>query len=228
MAQRPLDSPSLNDMDVACHAARAEGHARLARDVHDDLGGDLAAIKMALSVLMRHIPAQAQPLHEQAEYVDGLVDRAIDTMHRLSDDTPPLEKGQSLSTALVLRAAEFARLSGIACSFSEELHSSEEASLAPLAVKALLRIAREALVNIGKHAGATKVTLRLGVTGGIASLEIEDDGKGMQDADRVKPDSYGIRGMMQRARAAGGTLSITTVMPHGTLIKADVPCGSGT
>ncbi|HET7160169.1 MAG TPA: ATP-binding protein, partial [Burkholderiales bacterium] len=88
---------------------------------------------------------------------------------------------------------------------------------------ALFSILRETLTNISKHARATQVRIELENADGEVDLTVTDNGKGLAAADRMKPASFGLRGMEERAAQLGGTISITSVQPQGTCIAVRVP-----
>jgi signal transduction histidine kinase len=87
---------------------------------------------------------------------------------------------------------------------------------------ALFRIAQEALTNIAKHAHASKVTVKLARLRHHVSLKIADNGRGIRQADRAKPDSFGLRGMAERARALGGTLTLSHANGGGTVVTIKI------
>ncbi|MCL6484750.1 MAG: two-component sensor histidine kinase, partial [Janthinobacterium lividum] len=146
--------------ELTAHIDKVKEHerTRLARELHDDLGGNLTAIKMALAMLTRRLPADDPLLQEKADYVDALVDRSIDAVHRISLDLRPSMLDLGLVAALDWQVKEFARQAGIECQFmSNRQHIELELDQAT----SLFRIAQEALTNIAKHAQASKVSVRL-------------------------------------------------------------------
>ncbi len=201
---------------------RCDERARIARDVHDDIGGNLVAIKMALAMLVRRLPADSTELHDKANYVDELVDRTIAAVHRLAGDLAPDSLQNGLRAAIAWHAAEFARQSEIPCDVVAD-DASIERDMATGHAATLLRICIEALTNIGKHAEATRVRVHLERNGNTVQLEIADDGKGMRAADGDKADSFGIRGMSARAHAIGGEVSFRSATPHGTVVIVTLP-----
>ena len=198
-------------------AVRAQERRRIARDVHDALGGDLAAIKMALVVLARRLPHD-QGVHEQLSYIDKLVDAAIDSMHQVVAASPDPSMDR-LDRAVGSRVEEFMRQSGLACN-SELDHVSLDMD-EPVA-QALHAILRESLTNVGKHAKARQVRVALRQTEERLILEVEDDGVGPA-SDHA---GFGLRGMRERAEELGGEFSIQEVAPHGTLVLVEIPMGN--
>jgi len=206
--------------DDSIEAARADERRRIARNVHDELGGDLAAIKMALAVLGRRLPTD-EAVREQLAYVDNLVDGAIDSMHRVAYKWQAVEGG-SLHAMLQRRIAEFSRQTGIACE-SELI----EVALGTNGLEALHHIVRECLTNVGKHAQAGRVRIGLRMSGENLVLEVEDDGVGLPEVCVGARAGLGIRGMQQRAEELGGAFSMRGAAPRGTLVTVELPLGNG-
>lgn len=207
--------------ELTAHIDKVKEHerTRLARELHDDLGGNLTAIKMALAMLTRRLPPDNTLLLEKAEYVDALVDRSIDAVHRISLDLRPSMLDLGLVAALDWQVKEFARQAGIACQFiSNRQHIELELDQAT----SLFRIAQEALTNIAKHAQASKVTVRLARQRQQLRLTIADNGVGMRLSDRAKPQSFGIRGMAERTSALGGSLSLMDGPDGGTILSIKI------
>jgi two-component system sensor histidine kinase UhpB len=199
---------------------REQERIRIAREIHDELGGNLIAIKMAFAQLSRNLPADNADLHDKAAYVDTLVDRTIEAAHLLTSNLRPQILNRGLVAALAWQTREFEKQSGITCIFK-----AVEADIdLPLErATALFRIAQEALTNIGKHADARQVKVQLLRNGDQMRLEIADDGKGISPADRAKSQSFGIRGMIERVELFGGSLSIESGAQGGTILIISLP-----
>jgi signal transduction histidine kinase len=193
---------------------KEQERTRIAREIHDDLGGNLTAIKMALAMLAARLPEEP-PLRDKAAYLDDLVDRTIDAVHRISLDLRPSTLDLGLVAALDWQAREFERQAGVGCVFR---CGEREIDLDPDHASALFRIFQEALTNIAKHAGATRVMVTLRRQRQHLLLTIADNGRGIQPLDRLKPHSFGLRGMSERARALGGTLTLSEAPGGGTMV----------
>ena len=209
--------------ELSAHAERVkeQERTRIAREIHDELGGNLTAIKMALAMLAARLDELGDypVLREKTDYVDALVDRTIDAVHRISLDLRPAVLDLGLVEALEWQVKEFEKQVGIACSFNANQRAIE---LDNEQATALFRIAQEALTNIAKHAGATRVSVKLARLRHHVSLKISDNGSGIRQADRAKPDSFGLRGMAERARALGGTLSLSHAAGGGTVVTIKI------
>ncbi len=198
---------------------KEQERARIAREIHDDLGGNLTAIKMALSMLSSRLPPEQPALIEKAAYLDDLVDRTIEAVHRISLDLRPSTLDLGIVAALEWQAREFEKGSGVACIFRS---AEREIELDPDHAAALFRIFQEALTNVAKHAGATRVTVTLRRQRQHLTLAICDNGRGIAPADRLKPASFGLRGMSERARALGGTLTLSAAPGGGTMVTIKI------
>jgi signal transduction histidine kinase len=209
--------------ELSAHTDRVkeQERTRIAREIHDELGGNLTAIKMAVAMLAARIDsAGADPaLRDKTDYVDALVDRTIEAIHRISLDLRPAVLDLGLVAALEWQVGEFARQSGVEAQFSA---NRRELELDNDQATALFRIVQEALTNIAKHAKASKVTVKLARQRHHVSLKIADNGAGIRPADRSKPASFGLRGMAERARALGGTLTLSHAAGGGTVVAIKI------
>src|SRR5450830_2202542 len=207
--------------ELTAHIDKVKEHerTRIARELHDDLGGNLTAIKMAMAMLVRRLPPDNPVLQKKAEYVDALVDRTIDAVHRISLDLRPSMLDLGLVAALDWQVQEFARPAGISCQFTT---SHQDIALELDQATSLFRIAQEALTNIAKHAQASQVRVQLTLQRQQLSLKISDNGVGLRASDRAKPLSFGIRGMAERANALGGSMTLTDAPGGGTILSIKV------
>ena len=209
----------LAELTAHIDKVKEQERTRLARELHDDLGGNLTAIKMALAMLTRRLPEGDALLQEKAGYVDDLVDRSIDAVHRISLDLRPSMLDLGLVAALDWQVTEFARQAGIDCAFAS---NRKDIELSLDQATTLFRIAQEALTNIAKHARASKVAVRLDKQRQHIRLCISDNGVGLRPLDRAKPQSFGIRGMSERASALGGTLQLADAPGGGTVLTIKI------
>ena len=212
--------------ELSAHAERVkeQERTRIAREIHDELGGNLTAIKMAVAMLAARLDGADPALRDKTDYVDALVDRTIDAVHRISLDLRPAVLDLGLVEALEWQVKEFEKQAGIACTFNA---NQRQIALDNEQATALFRIAQEALTNIAKHAGASRASVRLAQLRHHVSLKIADDGQGIRQADRAKPASFGLRGMAERARALGGTLTLSHAAGGGTVVAIKIKRESG-
>ena len=205
----------LAELTAHIEKVKEQERTRIAREIHDDLGGNLTAIKMALAMLAARLPEGDAALAEKAAYVDQLADRTIDAVHRITLDLRPSILDFGLVAALEWQVEEFAAQGGLACRFQS---NEKDVALDPDQATALFRIVQEALTNIAKHAHASSVAVRLQSTREHVDVKITDNGRGIRAADRAKPGSFGLRGMAERARALGGTLNVSHAPGGGTVV----------
>jgi signal transduction histidine kinase len=197
-------------------AAREHERIRIAREIHDDLGGNLTAIKIDLDWLVRRIDAGASSAENAAllakvRTVSDLVDRTIHSIQRISRDLRPGIMDFGIFAAIEWEAGEFAKRYGIPCKVS---CSEPDIELEPDMAVAVFRIFQEALTNIAKHAHASHVWVGLDVRQEYLELKVQDDGCGIAPNDFRKLDSFGIRGMVERASLLEGKLTVSAGRGH--------------
>jgi signal transduction histidine kinase len=218
------DTPAARPDPTAERIKEAE-RRRIAKDLHDELGSHLIAIKMALAQLGGQLPGDAAALLDQARHADGLIDGALDAMHDIIDDLHPAVLDLGLQAALEWLARSFARDTGV----PHHLHLNVvDDELAPALLDAfqsvsLYRIAREALHNAGRHAAARNVDISLRHDGKILTLIIADDGIGLPQDAGTRPQSSGLRGMHERAALLGATLEVLPADDGGTQLRLTLP-----
>ncbi|OEZ99561.1 sensor histidine kinase [Duganella phyllosphaerae] len=209
--------------ELSAHTDRVkeQERARIAREIHDELGGNLTAIKMALAMLAVRLDGIGidPALRERTDYLDSLVDRTIDAVHRISLDLRPALLDLGLVAALEWQVREFDKQAGIETTFS---YNQRDMGLDEDQSTALFRVAQEALTNIAKHAEASRVSVKLARLRHYVSLKITDDGRGIRQSDRAKPASFGLRGMVERTRALGGTLTLSHAPGGGTVVAIKI------
>ena len=209
----------LAELTAHIENVKEQERTRIAREIHDDLGGNLTAIKMALAMLVKRLPPDQPQLADKAAYVDALVDRSIESVHRIALDLRPSMLDLGIVPALEWQAREFEKQMGIACSFASD---DADIDLPGNHATALFRIFQEALTNIAKHARASRVAVQLQRHGDRLRLSIADNGSGVAPADRRKPHSFGLRGMNERAAALGGTMTLSPADGGGTIVTIDI------
>ena len=199
---------------------KEQERTRIARELHDDLGGNLTAIKMALALLRKRCPEDDAAVDEKITYLNQLVDRTLESIHRISGDLRPSVLDFGIVPAIEWQAREFMRLTGIPL----ELHATDEdIPLSADQATALFRIFQEALTNISKHAQPTLVNVNLYHSDQTAEMIIADNGKGMEQSDQMKPNSFGLRGMAERVESLHGSLRIDSAPGQGTRLTIRIP-----
>jgi signal transduction histidine kinase/CheY-like chemotaxis protein len=191
---------------LASHLTRVREEEReaVARELHDDVGSTLTAVKFELASL-KNAPHQEASVTAKLREVDQLVDAVITSSTRITHDLRPGIIDEGLVASLEWQARAFEQRMGIPCSFKA---SQEEIVLERVSAVAMFRVCQEALNNIAKHAHATRVDVSLDATDDVLMLEIHDNGKGIAAADMAKRSCYGLRGMKERANSLGGEVEI--------------------
>src|SRR5688500_197120 len=174
--------------------------AAIAREIHDDVGGSLTALKFDLAWIARH--AGDRGVIERAQQGLETVSHAIEASQRIMHNLRPAILEQGLVAALQWMTSRFEKRTGVACEFRT---SRETMPPLPAGVPLVAyRAAQEALTNISKHARATKVSIDLSLVRDVLSLEVSDNGRGLSQQDLAKARSFGIRGLHERAGTVGG------------------------
>jgi signal transduction histidine kinase len=218
-ADRELDKSKRRLSELAQHLQTSIEHERaaIAREIHDDVGGSLTALKFDLAWIARHATDTGVKLRVNAAL--ETVTLAIESSQRIMHNLRPAILEQGLVAALQWIASRFEKRTGIPCEVRVPPQSPEWPAGVPLVA---YRTAQEALTNITKHAQASRVQIDLSLAGGVMSLEIADNGRGLSQADLAKARSFGIRGLHERAGTVGGWVDLSSG-PAGTTLILSVP-----
>jgi len=208
--------------ELSAHMARIkeEERQRIGREIHDDLGGNLTAIKIGLSSMVKRIKPDDTALLDKVKQLESIVDNTFDAAHRISGDLRPNILELGIVAALEWQTREFEQQIGIATTFTsshQELSVTEDQSIT------LFRICQEALFNIAKHAQAKLVKVDLRADKEHITLHIDDNGVGISPSDMLKAESYGLRGMSERVVALNGTFNIQRGDKKGTVLVVTLP-----
>jgi signal transduction histidine kinase len=193
-----------------------EERRAIAREIHDEIGGALTALRYDLAWIDRHAD---DALRQRATQAIETLTAAQQASQRLVRDLRPPVLDAGIVAALQWQLDMFRKRTGAGGrlrSNKDDISLTEETSMT------VYRTLQEALTNVVKHAGATRVNVDLIARDGMLSLEIADDGRGVADSDLAKPDSYGLRGLAERARAVGGWIEVSGAA-RGTVVLLTVP-----
>jgi len=196
--------------------------AAIAREIHDDVGGSLTALKFDLAWIARH--AADRGVVERAQQGLETVTHAIEASQRVMHNLRPAILEQGLVAALQWMTARFEKRTAIVCLFRTS-HESLPALPAGVPLVAY-RTAQEAFTNISKHAHASRASIDLSLVRGVLSLEISDNGCGLSRDDLAKARSFGIRGLHERAGTVGGWVDLSSG-PTGTTLILSIPLEAG-
>lgn len=192
--------------------------AAIAREIHDDIGGSLTAIRFDLAWIGRH--STQDNVRQHAEAATGMLQHAIGASQRIMMNLRPPILDQGLVAAVQWLAEDFERRTSVPTQF---LTNSQVINLPSGVQLAAYRTAQEALTNISKYAAATRVRIDLSDSEGVLTLEIYDNGCGLRMGALEKTKAFGIKGLQERARMVNGWLDISTQEGRGTSITLSVP-----
>ena len=209
----------LAELSAHVEQVKEQERERIERDLHDDLGGNLSALKMMLEHAWGQLP-QTPFLKERRAQLNDLIDRSIDSIHRIAADLRPGILDAGLVAALEWLVQEQRQQTGT----PYLLHCrQQDIDMDSKLATTMFRIAQEACNNIRKHAHATQVDIHLHDLGHELVLEVIDNGCGLPDDLRDNPRSFGLRGMQQRMQALGGDFSVISRLGKGTMVRATLP-----
>jgi signal transduction histidine kinase len=201
---------------------REEERKRVAREIHDQLGQALTAIKLDVSSLVRDIPEDQR---RQSTKTLTLVDETIRSVRRIATDLRPgMLDDLGLVATMEWAGEEFGARTGTQCHLDLP---PEDIVVDPDTAIAIFRIFQETLTNVARHANAKEVQARLTIENGNLILEVRDNGSGIPRERLQKGRSLGILGMRERATLLGGDLSITGSPGQGTVVRVWIPQASG-
>lgn len=211
----------LKALTVYLQYVREEERTRIAREVHDELGQNLTALKYDLSWLENRLPKELKPLHAKAKAMASQLDATIQAVRRIATELRPgILDDLGLVAALEWQACEFQNRTGIQCavvSLANEPIMDQELNTA------FFRIFQETLTNIMRHANATEVSVRFHKANGALVLEVKDNGRGVTPEEIANTKSIGLLGMNERAALLGGEVRIRGEAGKGSTVTATIP-----
>jgi PAS domain S-box-containing protein len=211
----------LRALAARLESVREEERTSTAREIHDELGQALTAIKIDLTSLIYELPPHQTEALKRVESILKLVEEAIHSVRRISTQLRPgILDDLGLVAAIEWAAEEFEARTGTMCRL--DLPPGDILTH-PERVTALFRIFQETLTNIARHANATQVDVRLAQENGDLWLEVPDNGQGITNEQLSGGKSLGILGMRERASLLGGELTISGIPGKGTTVSARIP-----
>ncbi len=220
----------LRELSANLQNVREEEKTRIARELHDDLGQQLTALKMDLSVIEQQLraPGRAQPNDDVLSHLQGmrrLIDATVASVRRIAADLRPVMLDDlGLVPAIEWLANDFTNRYGI----DVERHiETGGLTFTSAGATTLFRIVQEALTNVARHADATRVALRLDIEEGFCVLRVADNGRGAAPGGSAHEDkSFGLIGIRERAHMLGGNVTIDTALARGFSITVAFPLGT--
>lgn len=205
---------------LAAHliSVREEERAHIAREIHDELGQVLTGLKMEVSWLAKRL--KDKPLVEKTDSMCAMIDSTVQTVRKIATGLrPEMLDDMGLIAAVAWQAKEFQKRTGIRC----RTQLPPETKLDIDVSTTMFRIFQEILTNVARHSRATRVDIELGLSEDEVTLEVMDNGIGIQDNELNAKKSLGLLGMQERALLFGGDVSITGSAGHGTRVSVVIP-----
>jgi two-component system sensor histidine kinase UhpB len=195
---------------------------RIARELHDDVSQQLAALGIGLSALKRHLPNDS-PVREEVTILQGQAMRAADDLRALSHELHPAAlRHAGLVPAMRELCAQYGRgdsMRAVLAAKPREISVSHDLALC------VYRVTQEALRNAARHSGAHGALVTLQTTEEALELHIADDGRGFDESAARRRGGLGLTSIDERVRLVGGTVQVDTSPGHGTRISVRVPNG---
>jgi PAS domain S-box-containing protein len=198
---------------------REQEKSRIARELHDELAQTLTALKMDTIWMRDHVKGD-QPAQEKITAMLGMLDTAVASVRRIAADLRPLVLDDlGLVPAIEWAVQNFTQRTGVPC----DLVVDESLELQEPFATGVFRIVQESLVNVAKHARATRVSVEVEAKGDYLLLRVEDDGIGFRPNAPRKPQSLGLVGLRERAQLMRGEVKVESSPGAGTRIEARIP-----
>jgi PAS domain S-box-containing protein len=216
-----LSFDQLRALAARLQTVREDERIRVAREIHDELGQALTAIKIDFTSLLRDLPENQELAAPRSQSILKLLDQVIHSVRRIATELRPgILDDLGLVAALEWAAEDFQTRTGTKCHISLP---EEDIMLDPDRATALFRTFQETLTNVARHADATQVDVRLDQENGDLILEVRDNGKSISEEQLSAKTSLGILGMRERVLVFGGTLAISGAPGVGTTVRVLIP-----
>jgi PAS domain S-box-containing protein len=221
VSERKRTEAQLRNLAARLEAIREEERTRIAREIHDEVGQALTALKMDLAWLGKKVPPRGTPVRKKLLGMEGVIDGTMDALHRiLAELRPGVLDDLGLPAAIRWLAEEFKRRTEITCTVQL---TGGEPGLDTGQATAVFRILQEALTNVARHARARHVEIRLHVLPTAFELVVTDDGRGITAAELEATGTLGILGMRERALTWHGRVTVHGQPGHGTTVRVFMP-----
>jgi PAS domain S-box-containing protein len=229
VTQRWRAEEALRALSAKLRSAREEEGTRIAREIHDELGGALTGLRWDLeridTMLTTTTNGSLVPdVRERIGSMTTTIETIITTIRRIASELRPgMLDDLGLVAAIEWQVEQFEARTGLKCHWT---NTANEVDLDREKATAVFRILQEILTNVLRHAQATNLYVKLSRTKNRLELEVKDDGRGITKSQRTNPRSLGLLGMKERALLVGGEVHITGKEGHGTTVVVSVPLGT--
>ncbi len=221
VAELKDSSRQLQALAASLELAREEERTYIARELHDQLGQALTAMKFDLAWLTDRLGQKDAALTEKAKNVTAQMDMMVKTVRRIATELRPgMLDDLGLAASIEWQARDFEKRTGIVCDVNIP---TKDMALPRAQSVALFRIFQEALTNIQRHASAHHIEVELTVKPDTLTLQVHDDGRGIQAKEIAGLKSLGLLGMRERAKQLGGSFDIQGVPSDGTIVTVTIP-----
>jgi PAS domain S-box-containing protein len=211
----------LRELSNHLQTAREAERSKISREIHDELGASLTALKMDLSWHGDALAKMDSKFAEKLTDMISKVDECIGTVRKIATDLrPSILDNLGLWAAIEWQAQELQNRMKIPCDLKM---SVQELDMQQDEATAIFRIFQETLTNVARHSRATKVTIQVDATEHDVHMKISDNGKGMSEAELLNTQSLGLLGMYERAHTFGGEFSIRSEPGQGTVVSVHMP-----
>jgi PAS domain S-box-containing protein len=228
MTERKHAEEALRALSARIRSTREEEGTRIAREIHDELGGVLTGLKWDLEKIDNTLDSSTDCSHisEIRERISGmtrLIETTISTVRRIASELRPgVLDDLGLVAAIEWQIEQFQSRSGLTCHWT---NNASEIQLTRERATAVFRILQEILTNVLRHARATNLYVKLRHSKNHFELEVRDDGQGITESQLMNTQSLGLLGMKERALLVGGEVNITGKEGGGTTVVVRVPLG---
>jgi len=210
----------LRELSGYLSTVREEERKHIAREIHDELGQQVTAVKIDISLLKKKVAGLLPQLEDEFLQVSNILDDTVKTIRRISSELrPSILDDIGLIPALQWQCSEFMRRTGTECVFENNIN--QNISFKSDTTTGVFRILQESLTNIARHANATKVQITTRMADGFFELQISDDGVGFDTSSDKK--TFGLLGMRERAMMMNGNLTIASDLQKGTTTTLTIP-----
>lgn len=192
--------------------------AEISREIHDEIGGSLTALKLDLAWIKRHTTDDL--VRQRLVGAEEILNQALTATQRIMQNTRPAILDQGLTESVQWLLDGYRRRTGWVASLNCELSESATSDAVRLAA---YRVVQESLTNVTKYAAHASVNVEISDSGGVLTVEVKDNGPGFDTGQNGMGRGFGLKGLKERAHSVGGWLDVSSALGRGTTISLTVP-----